>query len=472
MARARRLVGLGLAVLGGWAGTATGVQEPSNAPVLLRERATTEGAVRVLAEMKAQGELRPAAAPGAKVPAGVPLRVESRFDYYERVTEVAADGQPTRAARYARQAAVAINSPGRPMTALLRPEVSTLLARVRNGQVVMFSPGGPLTRQELDMVQLPADPLLWSGLLPAKPVAVGETWAIGAEAARALSEYEALATNTLRAKLEEADAAVARIHLAGQVRGAVRGGEGTVTIDGTLTFDRAAGRVSGLDLERTETRAPGHVEAGLDFKGRLTVKREPADVPAELADTILAALPAEVRSTLELLKFTPPEGRYVLYHDRYWHLFWEDRRLAVLKRLDQGEIVAQCNLSRGPQAGKGRHQDPAQFRQDIREALGKRFTAFVGAGEVSEDPEAGFRYKVAVQGREGDRDVLWYYYLIASPEGDQLLATFTLNLADKDRLGNKDLEMVGTLEWVEEAAGRTGAAGATSPAPPAAGEAR
>ena len=39
---------------------------------------------------------------------------------------------------------------------------------------------------------------------------------------------------------------------------------------------------------------------------------------------------------------------------------------------------------------------------------------------------AGSATRSAVQGREGDVGVLWDYYLVASPDGDQLLATFTL----------------------------------------------
>ena len=100
----------------------------------------------------------------------------------------------------------------------------------------------------------------------------------------------------------------------------------------------------------------------------------------------------------------------------------------VLKRLDRGEMVAQCNLAVGPNAGKGRHQDLGQFRDDLRKALGDRFVQFVGQGEVDGAPAGGFRYKVTVQGRQGDSGVLWHYYLIAGPDGDQLIATFTLGL--------------------------------------------
>ena len=101
-------------------------------------------------------------------------------------------------------------------------------------------------------------------------------------------------------------------------------------------------------------------------------------------------------------------------------------------------MVAQCNLAAGPSAGKGRHQDLNQFRDDIRGSLKQRFVQFLGAGEVDGDPAGGFRYKVGVQGREGELGVLWYYYLIASPEGDQVLATFTL--AEQDA---KDLRRPG-----------------------------
>src|SRR5262249_47658157 len=151
----------------------------------------------------------------------------------------------------------------------------------------------------------------------------------------------------------------------------------------------------------------------------------------------------------ELLILIAPEGKYSLLHDRDWHIYWDDVRLTVLKRLDRGEVVAQCNLMIGPHAGKGRHQDLGRFRDDIRRALGTRFGAFVGEGEIDGDPAGGFLYKVGVQGHEGKAGILWNYFLAASPEGDQLLATFTL-LADQARsFGTQDLQILGTLRWRE-----------------------
>ena len=69
------------------------------------------------------------------------------------------------------------------------------------------------------------------------------------------------------------DDARAVIHLKGEVKGSVLGGEGTVVCDGSCTFDRKAERIVELTVERTETRNPGPVEAGLDVKSTLNVTR-------------------------------------------------------------------------------------------------------------------------------------------------------------------------------------------------------
>ena len=266
-------------------------------------------------------------------------------------------------------------------------------------------------------------------------------------AAQALTGYDALTSNNLEATLESADDAKARIRLKGQIQGTALGGVGTISCEGFLTFDRQAARIDHLELNRSETRQPGPVEAGLDVKSTLTMARRAAEASPPLSDAALAGVPLEVTPDRERLRMTAPGGKSTLLHDRNWHTFWEDPRLIVLKRLDGGQVIAQCNLMVGPVAGKGRHQDPVQFRDDIRRGLKQRFVQYVGAGEVEGDPAGGFRYKVGVEGREGDLGVIWYYYLIASPDGDQLLATFTLAQDHLKHFADQDLDVIGSLRW-------------------------
>jgi hypothetical protein len=447
------------------------------AKISLKDVLQAGNSTRVQIELKAQGLFRPGLPPGearseARMPKPLSLEVQTRLIFHERlvqsvqvkraglsakegdrsVPEAGSAGKPHLVAvRHVVQAASAINGEVRPASAGIRPKVSLLLAEKRDldGPVVVVSSGGPLTRAELELVQGLGDPLTLGELLPAHPVGLRDEWRIGNAGASALSGYDTITSNELKAQLESADATQARIRLTGLINGSALGGAGKIVCDGFLIFNRRQAQIDRLDVTRSETRQPGPVEAGLDVKSTLVVTRQRAVPPATLSDTALAGIPLQITPERELLRVITPSGKASLLHDRHWHIFWDDPKVTVLKRLEGGRVVAQCNLAIGPTVARGRHQDPAQFRDDVRRALKQRFGLFLGAGEVDGDPAGGYRYKVGVQGREGNLGVVWFYYLVASPAGDQLLATFTLAAEHVPGFGNQDLEMIGSLQWAD-----------------------
>ena len=458
-------------LLMGWAASMAGGVD--RAEITLREARRSGTSTRVQTELKAKGLYRPGLPPGdaaalGKMPKPLQVEIETRFVFNERLVannqrgtsgsvsldhlngaDQPGEGGAQRAVRQVIQAASAINGEVRLTSALIRPEVRLLVAERRNGDasVVVVSPTGPLTWYELELLQGLGDPLVLGDLLPDRPVRVGDRWRVRDAGAQALSEYDSLTANKLEATLESADSPKARIRLKGQIQGSARGGVGKMSCEGFLTFDLNAALVDHLDLNRVESRQAGPVEAGLDIKSTLTVTRQPAEPPPELSDKALAGISLEITPERELLRLNTPSGKATLLHDRHWHMFWEDPKLIVLKRLNGGQVIAQCNLMVGPDAGKGRHQDPTQFRDDIRRALKQRFVQFLGAGEIDGNPAGGFRYKVGVQGREGKLGIVWYYFLVAGPEGDQLLATYTLAEDHVEVFGEQDLLMIGSLKW-------------------------
>jgi len=436
---------LGLAILG--MGDGDGAQQP----VALRPAARVGDSARVVIALEAEGTFLEAVPPGGTEKAEAPrprrLKVQTRTEFVERVMVLDPEQRVARVARWVIQAAAALNGEIRTRATVIRPEVALLVAERRDESVVVFSPAGPLTRSELEVVEAVGDPLALTGLLPDRPVVRGDHWRVGGDAVRGLSGYDALAANALEATVESLDATAAIIRLKGEIRGAALGGAGTISCEGTLRFDRIAGQIVRLDLTRHETRKAGPVEEGLDITSTLTVEQKAITTPAELADDVIAAIPRDRDPERELLILLAPDGKYTLKHDRDWHIYWDDTRLTVLKRLDHGEVVAQCNLNVGPKVPRGKHQHPDQFRDDVRRALGARFDQFVGVGEVDGDPAGGFRYKVAVQGRQGDVGILWDYYLLASPDGDQLLATFTHAVAQESAFANQDVRLVTSFRW-------------------------
>ncbi len=455
---------------GGWL-RADGVRgDEARQTVELREAWESSSSTRVQIELKAQGLYRPGlptagGADGAEMPKPRELNVQTRLIFHERIVPVGpagllrpsesgnakpGSGGSLKVVRHVDQAAAAINGEVRPTATTLRREVALLVAekRDRGWPVVVFSPAGPLSWSELELVQVAGDPLALADLLPPAPVAVGDHWKVRDMAVKVLSGYDTITSHNLEATLESADGSRARIRLKGRIEGSAFGGTGVIGCDGFATFDRVLRRVDQLDLNRVETRQAGPVEAGLDMKSTLTVTRHSADTSDALSDAALAEVPLAYSRQRELLQMAVPGGRATLLADRDWHIFWENSRMAILKRLDGGRVIAQCNLMVGPSAGKGRHQDPGQFRDDIRRGLKDRFVQFLGAGEIDGHQDGGFRFKVGVQGREGDLGVIWYYYLLAGPSGDQLLATFTLAEDHLKIFGDRDLELIGSLRWL------------------------
>lgn len=146
----------------GLLGVASGVVR--GAPVGLREAERPGETTRVTIDLKAEGLYKPAVVPGTakgEVPKPLALKVESQLDFLERRLKGRSG-----AVRRVLKAASAINGEIRPLAAAIRPAVALLVAEPRAGGVVVFSPGGPLTRSELELVEGPGDPLVLGGSCP------------------------------------------------------------------------------------------------------------------------------------------------------------------------------------------------------------------------------------------------------------------------------------------------------------------
>jgi hypothetical protein len=431
-----------------------GVQAAGEDPVTLVERLEQGERLRVLATLEAEGRYLPGEGTEDTPVTPIELTVSTRMEAWDQVLAVDAEGLPTRLWRQVDRASVAIGGPEpiRPQTITLRPEVSSLIVERPTGpndRVVVASPQGPLTRAELDLVQMPADPIDVLGLLPeaGAEVALGDRWPVPDRVARSISGYDALASNTVEATLRTVDEEAAEGELAGSIAGAVLGGQGEMTIRGSFRFDRRGGRIASVTIERDERRKPGPVEAGLEFRSTIKIERseaaneEPGATPPKVPDP----LPDDWLS----LRYASPDGRYTLEHDRAWHVFSEDDQQVVLRRVEAGTVVVQANLVAGPTVEPGAQPKAERFRDDVKKALGDRFDRMIDAGSVTA-PEGEFRYRLALAGRQGDEPIVWYYYLVSDPKGRQVVAIFTLRASQVDRFGRRDQRMIGSLRWLPE----------------------
>ena len=161
-----------------------------------------------------------------------------------------------------------------------------------------------------------------------------------------------------------------------------------------------------------------------------------------------AAVPLEPPAALTQLIFHAP-WNVEFRHDREWHVFQQSEQIAVLRLVDQGNFVAQCNLAPVRPANRGEHVTETQFQSDIRTSLGTRLKAIEKA-EIVPTGDDRFLFRVTATGEANKIPITWIYYLCAAPNGLQTSFVFAVETALREKLGNRDLEMLKSLRFVEQ----------------------
>lgn len=405
--------------------------------------AKTQQTVRVEALLDVGGEVQ-------LVEEGKPrtlkMSVSAQLDYDERRPGVQPEPQANRSVRFYRQARAAIKIDEGSIEPVLRVSRRLMVADEANDRVLLFSPTGPLTREELDLVDIPANSLLLDRLLPTEPVKIGQRWRHDEALLAKLLGLDAVSQSDVKSELKQVAGGRARLELAGHLLGAIGGVATEIEIKAKYRFDLNQHHVTGLGLLVKEKRAIGLVNTGLDVVAKLQLALAPTDGDGELSDTALAQLPLEPRSEFLALECESPTQKFRIYHNRDWHLMTDAGELLALRYLDRGELVAQCNISSLADVEPGKRPSLADFQHDLERSLGKNFERFIEASEAT-NSLGHHIYRVIAEGRVSDLAIQWHYYLIADRNGHLAVFAFTVESDLAERLGDADELLAATIEF-------------------------
>src|SRR5262249_23006195 len=189
----------------------------------LQERFAADDQYRVVARSEVSGTLTVPPEMGKPAPAPLKISGDSAIEYSERILTVAPDGQVRKTIRQCTRMDVRRDVGGRPQESTLRPAVRRLVLLREGRAKAPFSPDGPLTWGEIDLVRSDVFVPSLGSLLPANEVRIGDSWTAGEEAVRELTGLITLDDGKLECRLEaiqtEGTRRVARIGLIGAVSG-------------------------------------------------------------------------------------------------------------------------------------------------------------------------------------------------------------------------------------------------------------
>ncbi|MEX1096371.1 MAG: hypothetical protein WED34_10000 [Planctomycetales bacterium] len=398
----------------------------------------------VRAELRVEGKIEVAVGGGQT--ATHPLAVEAELRYLERrISGTGRDARTLRSLRQYSQAVSKIVVDKETSFYELRPARGLVVAQGTREGVARHSPAGPLTRVELDLLRIPGDSLAVIGLLPAAAVQMGGEWTPESWVAPMLADLKAAVKSELSCRLDSITGDIATVSFAGTLEGASDGAATSIALAGSYGFDVRNGHLRSLALRQTEKRAIGAVSPGLEVTATVKLTRTPAAGPGPLTDEAADRIPLDPPSGALLLSFQAP-GEAAFLHDRGWHLFKQAGKLAILRLVEQGSLVAQCNVASIASAAPGEHTSAEQFQKDIRASLGERFSRIAEATRI-DTGDARYLYRVTAEGAAGEKPMTWIYYLCADPGGRQVSFVFAVESELREQLGDRPDEIARSVRF-------------------------
>jgi hypothetical protein len=378
----------------------------------------------------------------------LPVSVTAKLQYEERCLNALTDTTKSGTAlavRYYDQAEATIKVDDSGRTPKLPEDRKLFVVEHGIDRPILYCPNGPLSREQLDLIDVVGDAIALNRLLPPNPVAKDDTWSNSSTVMGPLLTLDSVAVCEVKSVLEDYNASFAKIRLAGTVQGTADGAATEIEVRAVYLFNRHFRRVSRLNLAIRERRSIGGATPGLDAVAKLQIQVEPLDKSAHIDDATVAKAAAAKRDpSADLLYESGPLGLR-FEHDRNWYVTSQQRESVTFRRVDRGDLVAQCTLTALPPKSAGRQTTLEQFQKDVTYSLGKNFGEMVSSRQFQN--EAGlYCYELVVRGFVQEVPVEWHYYLLSPENGDRVSAAITLEKPMVDRVGQTDRELIESLE--------------------------
>ena len=408
----------------------------------LAEPAQAGDCFHVTLDMKLSGEIR--VRKGAD-PLPLKLSATGAHEFTERTLAVA-DGLPQKTARVYDAAKASIRVDRYSSERTLRPDRRLVVAQRDKDGLLVYSTGGPLTQEELELAHDHFDTLAVAGLLPGKAVAVGDTWKVPNAVAQAVCHYEGLTEQTLTGKLDGVKDDAALFSISGSSNGIDQGAMVKMTVAASGTFDLKAKHLTRLEWKQTDDREQGPVSPSSGVEATTTLVRQAVSQPEALSDVALVSVPADAPPNLMLqLSCRDAKDRFSFLYNRDWQITSQTDEHVILRLMDKGDFVAQATITPWAAADKGKHLTPEAFRDAMNQTPGWVAEKELQADVVPAEDDR-WTYRISALGKMDDVPVLQNFYLAATPDGEQVVVAVTLTPKQAEKLAARDLALIGGIE--------------------------
>ena len=138
-----------------------------------------------------------------------------------------------------------------------------------------------------------------------------------------------------------------------------------------------------------------------------------------------------------------------MIQDRRWRVLLDRHDVCVLRCVDRGDLVAQCNISELADAEPGKRLALEGFQQEVRESVTSGAGQIVEASQTTTDD--GLRIlRVQATGVASEVPIVWVFYHLSNDQGRQAALSFTLEAKLQERFAEGDRTLVESFQFTPQ----------------------
>jgi hypothetical protein len=398
-------------------------------PIRLADSASPGKQYRITTDATIAGELKAPDKPSEVIK----ISGKSRIDYVERILPIDSKEADHKSLRIYERIEFRKTTADRTDESTIRPEVRRLVLMKRGHNKVSFSPDGPLTWAEIDLVRTDMIVAALGGLLPDKEVEVMTSWRASAAAVDELTGIEKVDRGELTCTLEKIEEngprRIARVAIAGTLDGVNEDGPTRQKLSGYLLVDLKTECITYLKIDGEHYLLDGKGKEVGKITGSFVMTRTPLDVHKGLADAAIKELPLDPSEESTRLLFDSEQSGIRFVYSRNWNVGRNTgRQITLDERNGAGLLITLDKADAVP--------TPEKYLREAMKDLtdrGAKLTNRTGPERVADGID-----RFVLDAELGKESVTMAYFVILQDKGG---ATLAARLPPTDREARmKELE--------------------------------
>jgi len=355
----------------------------------------------------------------------LPMRVKAHMDFFQRYTGNASENQ---AIRFYREAKSSINVDDGQTVSVLHDGSRHIVTRIVPGSsrpIQVASLGDAIQQSELDLLRNPGDPLTVPALFNRDNVSEGDQWNAPKKALGSFLAVDRVIKNEVKLMLKSIENGQAKIYISGKARAYVDDVKTDIELKGLVLANLQDGSFSAIRLALSQDRIQGQLAPG--FYGRTKIETRLSTVKPikQLSTAVIKQLTAG-KKVQQRLKWVSEEGRFQVHYDPSWRLIASEDEAAILRYLNEGELMAQCSVVRLASRPADNPLTLDKFKTEVASMVEADKDAKLDSAEQLKSRTGLNILEIQISGVVEEIPLNWMYFHVSNHQGRCVTFVFTL----------------------------------------------